>query len=124
MSWKWAKGLEDVHGDVIADQIVSVGEEGRISAMHHRWNNEETLAFRLQHEEGPACLPGWELSVPRLKSMFMKMKKGKASPDGITAEILQTLQDKLVSKLGDFLKVHGDSPFNPLPEEFRASEAM
>ena len=66
------KGHGDVHGNVIADQVASGGEVGGISAGHHRWNNEGTHAFRLlQHEEGPACLPGWGLSVPRLKSMFV-----------------------------------------------------
>ena len=55
--------------------------------------------------------------------MFMDMKKGKAPPDGITAEILHNMPDKLVNQLYEFLRAHDDNPLKPLPEELRESEA-
>ena len=85
------KGHGDVLDNIIADQIASSGAVGGLNTGHHIWNNEETHGSRLQHDEGPTYLPGWKLSVPRLRSMFKKLKKGRASPEGITAEILHNM---------------------------------
>lgn len=55
-----------MHGDVIADHIASVGGPGMVNVLHLRWNDDETHAMRLYHEEGPMHLSSWELNVPRL----------------------------------------------------------
>ena len=54
--------------------------------------------------------------------MFMKLNKTKASPDGITPEVLQNIADQLVNELCDFLNIHDDDPLRPLPEELIESE--
>ena len=87
--------------------------------MKLRWNNNESHDMMLLHGYDSVQLPGWEPSVPILKPMFMKLKKGKASPDGITAEVLQNLPGNQVAKLDKFMKVIDNDPLMPLPAELR-----
>ena len=78
-------------GNVIADEIAGLGESGTTNALHLRWDNNESHELKLLQEDDSVQLPGWEPNVPRLKSMLMKLKKGKAAPDGVTSEVLHNL---------------------------------
>ena len=41
------KGHEDVYGNVIADEIASVGEAGDTNVSHIRWNTDESHEMKL-----------------------------------------------------------------------------
>lgn len=75
--WRWVKGHGHVLGNTTADQIAPIGEVGGMNTGHHRWNNEETHGFRLQHDEGPTYLPGWKLSVPRWNEILTTIKASR-----------------------------------------------
>ena len=79
--------------------------------------------FLLQQVVGDAPLPDWSPSMARLKMLFRKLKKGKASPDGVTAEVLQSLPEVQISRLSDFVSELDQNPYVPLPAELREVEA-
>ena len=55
--------------------------------------------------------------------LFLKLKKGKASPDGLTAEVLQSMPNIQVSRLAEFVCALDQNPYMPLPAELREVEA-
>ena len=78
--------------------------------------------MKLQQVMGEAPLPDWTPSVARLKMLFRKFKKGKASPDGITAEVLQNLLENQISKLADFVDDFDQNPYALMPAGLREVE--
>ena len=55
----------------------------------------------------------------RLKMLSRKLKKGKASPDGMTAEVLQNMPENQVAKLVKFVNNLDQNPLMPMPAELR-----
>ena len=112
-----------MRGNVLADELASAGENGDTNMAHARWSNVEPLDVLLLQLTGKVPLPDWTPNAARLNMLLRKLKKGKVSPDGITAEVLQALPRAQVDKLIEFVVNLDDNPQMLLPAGLRACEA-